>query len=122
MKKKHLLLGIFLAICVVVFFACKKKKTDPDNNSDNTNTTPLEFVSLKAAKDTTVVNEQTTITATANGSGLTYAWDAPIGILNGSGKTVTFVACCEGDHPVTCTITDSNGKKAEKSVNIFANP
>lgn len=115
--KTHTLTILFLLLAVS--FSCKKKKPDPVviPGSD----TGIEFISLLAAKDTLVVGEQTDITATANGNGLTYQWEAPIGILSGEGKTIQFTACCSGDHPVTCKIKDSEGNASEKTINIFAN-
>ncbi|CAG0985119.1 MAG: PKD domain-containing protein [Bacteroidetes bacterium] len=117
MKNSILLFVLLLSLTLA---SCTKKTPEPvkipDNNSD------FAFLSLTAAKEVLVVGEQTDITATANGSGLTYEWTAPIGILSGEGKTIQFTACCEGDHPVTCKVKDSKGNSSEKTINIFANP
>jgi hypothetical protein len=111
-------LTIFVLL-LVLSFSCKKKKPDPVVIPGNN--IGIEFISLTAVKDTLVVGEQTDITATANGDGLTYKWEAPIGILSGEGKTIQFTACCSGDHAVTCKIEDPKGNVAEKTINIFAN-
>ncbi|NVO19513.1 MAG: hypothetical protein HXX13_07420 [Bacteroidetes bacterium] len=118
MKKKYISRISFLALISVVLllscYSCKK-----DDSPAGTGKT-LEFVGLKAEKDTIVVQEVTKITATVTGEGLSYAWkcDNELGVIDGSGAEVMFTICHAGKFKITCDVTDSNNNKATKDVYV----
>ena len=104
-----------ILICIVILFttACKKEEVVPVSG------VALEYKSLKAEQDTLVTGNKTKIIAVVTGSNITYKWSGPVGIISGSGSEVFFFACCPGNHPITCTVSDATGKSESKTVNIY---
>lgn len=115
--KINVLLVILLSIFLVN--ACKKSEVDPIEDHSGV---AFSYTKLSADNDTIENGNKTKITATATGSNLTYKWDGPIGIITGAGNQVQFFACCPGDHWITCTVSDSQGNIASKTINIYALP
>jgi hypothetical protein len=108
------------SLALIVFFtvtACKKSEVAP---AENDPTVTFSYSSLMTEEDTIMGGEDIQIVAIATGNNLTYHWEAPIGILTGSGREVTFYACCSGDHWITCTVKDSQGNSGTKTINIHA--
>jgi hypothetical protein len=116
MKFTHSLLLIcpFVLMVLLAVSSCKKEETPQGTGKK------LEFVQLKAEKDTIVVQEVTRISATASGEGLNYSWkcDNELGVIDGGGAEILFTICHAGKFRITCDITDSNHNQASKDVYI----
>jgi hypothetical protein len=107
---KLILISFFLLSAL--FLACEKEKPE--------NCDPVSFLSLTAESDTIESGGETAITALAEGEGLVYEWTKTLGVINGSGSTVTYVAtpCAMGEVDVTCKVTDICGNSESKTVTI----
>jgi hypothetical protein len=118
MKKKFthsiLLIFPFALLVLLTVSSCKKEETPAGTGKT------LEFVQLKAEKDTIVVQEVIKITATVNGEGLNYAWkcDNELGVIDGVGAEILFTICHAGKFKITCDVTDSNQNVATKDVYV----
>ncbi len=69
---------------------------------------PVNFISLEAENDTIESGSETIIEAEAEGDGLIYEWTKTLGILEGSGSRVTYIAtpCAIGEIEITCKVID----------------
>ncbi|MEI6900365.1 MAG: hypothetical protein WCL00_10845 [Bacteroidota bacterium] len=110
MKK---LFTLFVMTAMVFAFACSKSSTTPSNGS-----TTLKFENLVANDTVLKVNGVTTITAQAQGDGLTYTWTEGYGTFIGSGAKVQWTVCHSDKFVITCTIKDKYNKSDSKSVTI----
>ena len=110
MKK---LFPLFAIVTMVVIFACSKSSTTPSNGS-----TTLKFENLVANDTVLKVNGVTSITAQAQGDGLTYTWTASYGTFIGSGAKVQWTVCHSDKFVITCTVKDKSNKTDSKSVTI----
>ena len=113
------LLSVFFILGIVALGSCKKADppVDDDNNNDTVPPKVLAFDSLTTA-NVVHMNETVDINAFADGDDLTYTWTIDIGTLLGTGSVVTFTACCEGMHNITCTVSDKYGATQAKSITI----
>jgi len=109
------LLVLFLAISLVVFYSCNKDEDDNNNNG-----TSFAFTSLVAEHDTIMLDGSTLITATATGSGLTYTWSVAKGNIVGSGSQITYAAtpCCVGNNELSCTVEDGDNNTLTRYVTV----
>lgn len=105
---------IIIAISISVGFACKKKKKDASGEKLFT------YNSLVTDKDSIKQGNVTNVRANISGEG-TYVWTCSSGDIFGSGSVILFGAgsCCMGNHNVTCTITDKNNNKEERTVSVI---
>lgn len=111
---------MILPLFILLLFSgisCKKSNPEPEPDP---NETPVEFLydSLIVSASQVYLNDVVDINAYASGKDLTYTWTIDVGALLGSGSTVTFSACCQGIHNITCTIEDAYGNSESKSVTI----
>jgi len=109
-----------LLMLLLFFTSCETdeyQRTDDGNNE----IILLAFYSLTTDKDTVTAGETATITATATGYNLTYAWSATAGSILGSGNKVRYTSCsCNaGENIITCTVTDAYNDSDSKGVSIF---
>jgi hypothetical protein len=104
----------FVALLILSVSSCKKEETPSGTGKT------LEFLQLKAEKDTIIVQEVTKITATVNGEGVSYSWkcDNELAVIDGAGAEVLFTICHSGKFRITCDVTDSNNKTASKDVYV----
>lgn len=108
MKKLFILIIGFILIMI----SCKKSEV-PTNSG-----TQFKFISL-IAKDTIIkINGITSITANAQGDGLTYQWTANYGTFIGSGSTVQWTVCHADKFIITCKVKDQNNNSDTKNVTI----
>jgi hypothetical protein len=98
---------------LISFFACKKSETAAPSASDE-----FKFVTLQAQDTLLKVNDVTTITATATGTGLTYKWTASYGTFIGSGSTIQWTVCHADRFKITCEITDNSNHSDSRDVYI----
>jgi hypothetical protein len=119
MKK---IFAIFCLGTLVILASCNKKETKPDAGSgspqDTTAGSGLKFSSLSAADTVIKVNDVTTITAHASGTGLTYQWAATYGTFVGNGTQVQWTVCHEDKFVITCKVTDKNNNSETKQIVI----
>lgn len=111
-------IGFVIAIgLMVVIFSCTKEEVSPV--STDSETAAFTYSSLNMGADTIDIGASTSVTAVASGSNLTYTWSVqPVGTLLGSGSSITFNACCGGEHHVTCDVSDGT-TTLSKTVMIF---
>ena len=104
-----------LAVLYIFLISCEKQKELPDNCD------PINFISLQTENDTIESGTETRITAEAEGDALTYEWTKTLGIIDGSGSSVTYKAtpCAIGEIEVTCKVIDKCGNSGSKSVIIL---
>ncbi len=111
---------IFLIPFIVLCMACQKS-TEPEVDDEKTKLPPdvIEFA-LFARESTIKIGTTTDITAFIDPPFLLldYQWKASEGAILGSGQTVYFSNCCASKPKITCTISDKNGNKASKSIEI----
>lgn len=116
MIKKTLSL-IFLVL--FVFTACKKSDNTNDGNSK-----PLSFTSLTASDTVVTVSSFLTLTAVADGDGLTYTWDSKdllgtvYGSFVGGGSAIQWNVCHPDRFNITCTVTDKYNQTDSKTVQV----
>ena len=109
---KLILISFFLLSAI--FLGCEKEKDKPENCD------PINFISLTAVNDTIESGGETGITAVAEGEGLVYEWTKTLGVINGSGSAVTYVAtpCAMGEVGITCKVIDICGNSESRTVTI----
>jgi len=109
-----LLVVSFFSMVLLTALSCKKEDTPSGTGAK------LEFVQLKAEKDTIVVQELTKVTAIVNGEGVTYSWkcDNELAVIDGAGAEVLFTICHAGKFKITCDVTDSNNNTASRDVYV----
>jgi hypothetical protein len=113
--KKSIIYIVILLTSVVTITSCEKKKDETPQPTS----APLSFTSLSAAQSTIAFNQNTLITATATGEGLTYTWTlSGTGSLIGSGHQITYQPCCSGEQTINCLVKDKGGNEQSKSVII----
>jgi hypothetical protein len=107
---KIILISFFLLSAI--FLACEEEKPE--------NCDPIKYLSLTAVNDTIESGGETAITAVAEGDGLVYEWTKTLGVINGSGSAVTYVAtpCAIGEIDITCKVIDICGNSESKTVTI----
>jgi hypothetical protein len=113
MKVVKLILISFILLSEL-FLACEKEKDKPENCD------PINFISLTAVNDTIESGGETAVVALAEGEGLVYEWTKTLGVINGSGYTVTYVAtpCAIGEVDITCKVVDLCGNSESRTVTI----
>jgi hypothetical protein len=106
---------IQLSILFVLLFACEKKSETPGN------CIPINFISLEAENDTIESGSETEIMAEAEGDGLTYEWIKTLGVIEGSGSRVTYIAtpCAVGEIEVTCKVIDQCNNSESMTIKIY---
>ncbi|UCH14784.1 MAG: PKD domain-containing protein [Bacteroidales bacterium] len=109
------ILSIPLFVLYVLLLSCEGQQELPDNCN------PINFISLEAENDTIESGTETIITSEAEGDALTYEWTMTLGIIEGSGSSVTYKAtpCAIGEIEVTCKVIDECGNSESKSVIIL---
>ena len=109
------ILFVQLSALYILFLSCEGKQELPDDCS------PINFISLEAENDTIDSGTETIIAAEAEGDALTYEWTMTLGIIEGSGSSVTYKAtpCAIGEIEVTCKVTDECANSESKSVIIL---
>jgi hypothetical protein len=116
MKKNTLLnsVSILILVLTIVGWSGCKKDSSPSGTGD------IEFVSLVAEKGQITITELTKVTATVNGTDLSYAWscDNELGVIEGTGAQVMFTICHGGTFKVTCKVTDKANHMVSKDVNV----
>ena len=107
---------VLFIFCSVIIFSCKKDNNDNGNDNDSMLNS---FISLTAENDTILTGQSTKVTATVNGSNVSFSWSATAGDILGSGNEVTYVAptCTPGNNEVKCTASASN-KSESKTIII----
>lgn len=110
---KYTLYAIPLSI---LFLSCEKEQA-PEVPAPAETQVPLAYDSLYVSGKVHL-NQSCTICTIASGKDLVYSWELDLGILLGSGSSVTFNACCVGTHNVKCTISDCYGNSQSKEVAI----
>lgn len=112
--KKILSISIYLFFLSAMFLStgCKKEEPVPEEEIVEFKYDSLYF------EGEVLLNETEEIHAIASGKNLVYNWTIDLGVLLGSGNTVTFTACCQGFHNISCTVEDAYGNSATKSVLI----
>jgi hypothetical protein len=115
LSKYSSLVFIMFISCMILLQACKKEE-----NTNNTSTDKLEFVSLNVEKDTITVQDLTKITAKANGKNLSYSWscDNELGIIEGSGSEILFTICHAGKFKITCKVIDGSNNEISKDAYV----
>jgi len=90
------ILLIQLSLLGTLFFSCDKEQEKPENCN------PINFA------------------AEAEGDGLAYEWTKTLGVINGSGYSVTYVAtpCAIGEIEVTCKVIDICGNSESMTITI----
>ncbi|MBI3133898.1 MAG: PKD domain-containing protein [Bacteroidetes bacterium] len=118
--KNHSFLSVFVLILFALggtLLSCEKEAVQPESQPEETQI-PLVYDSLYLSGKV-LLHQTCTIVAVAEGNELSYSWELNLGTLLGSGSSVTFNACCAGNHNVKCTVTDGYGNSQCKEVNIF---
>jgi hypothetical protein len=106
----------FIFSFLMIVSSCKKEAPVNDTGSG-----PLNYASLTATDTLIAINGQTTLTANATGSGLTYRWwYESYGTILGSGKSVIYSVCHAGKFLVYCEVTDATGNNQTRSIYINA--
>ncbi len=106
---------VFISFCLitlVIIAACKKSETTPDPATGSN----FKFNSLVAADSVIKVNDVTTITANAEGDGLTYKWTASYGTFVGSGSAVQWTVCHQARFNISCEVTDQYNHAETKTI------
>jgi hypothetical protein len=113
MKVVRIILISFFLLSAL-FLACEKEKDKPENCD------PINYLSLTAVNDTIESGGETAVVALAEGEGLVYEWTKTLGVINGSGSTVTYVAtpCAIGEVGITCKVIDICGNSESRTVTI----
>ncbi len=108
------ILLIQISLLGALFLACDKEKDKPENCN------PIYFYSLTAENDTIESGGETAVTAEAQGNGLVYEWTKTLGVINGSGSSVVYVAtpCAIGEIEVTCKVIDVCGNSESMTLTI----
>lgn len=100
----RLLAGLLIqfAVLSVLLVSCEKE------SKTRTDCIPINFISLAADNDTIESGSETKVTAEAEGDGLIYEWTKTLGVIEGSGSEVTYIAtpCAIGEIEVTCKVID----------------
>ncbi len=109
---EKILISNFLLFLILFFSSCEKNQPAHPDSHD------FIFTELAADNDTVPLNGSTYLRAKTAGVNLSFTWSLPIGILEGSDSIVKFIACCSGDHPVTCNVSDGK-TNIEKTINIY---
>ena len=106
--------GIFILLVLFVFISCEQSNETPDDCM------PINFTGLTAENDTIGLGGETVITADAEGDGLLYEWTKTLGVIQGSGPSVTYVTtpCAVGEIEVTCKVTDRCDNSESRTVTI----
>jgi hypothetical protein len=106
---------ILILLILPAFISCEKKNEIPDD------CVPINYISLTAENDTIELGGETRINAEATGDGLVYKWTKTLGVILGSGSSVTYVTtpCAIGEIEVTCKVTDRCRKSETMSVSII---
>lgn len=118
MKKFSSVFAVFVMLCFVCCPGCEKEPPPPvDDVTDTTAVTPFRYDSLYCISPV-FLNDVIDVSAHAAGDDLTYTWTIDVGTLLGSGNVVTFSACCQGIHNITCTVEDKYGNSGTKSIVI----
>jgi hypothetical protein len=82
---------------------------------------PPGIDALAASATSVYVGEAVTLSATAHGDGLTYAWAASAGTLETAGPDATWTApATAGTYTISVTASDALGRRASASVNVAA--
>lgn len=113
-------------ILLLLISSCKKEgttvvdttTTETETETETETIQEFSFTSLTTVEDTLQVYSVTDIEAIATGENLTYTWDKDLGVILGSGSKIVFNVCCEGQHEITCTVSDGVNSKS-LSVNVF---
>ena len=107
------ILLIQVHVLCTLFISC-----DDQERPENCN--PINFISLTAENDTIESGGETAVTAEAEGDGLVYGWTKTLGVINGSGSSVVYVAtpCATGEVEVTCKVTDVCGNSESVTITI----
>jgi hypothetical protein len=108
------ILLITFSLLSPLFLACDKEKNKPENCN------PIYFYSLTAENDTIESGGETAVTAEAQGDGLVYEWTKTLGVINGSGSSVVYVAtpCATGEIEITCKVIDVCGNSESMTLTI----
>jgi hypothetical protein len=106
---------IQLSILFALLFSCEKGSETPEN------CIPINFISLEADNDTIESGSKTGIRAEAEGDGLIYEWTKTLGIIEGSGAQVTYIAtpCAIGEIEVTCKVIDKCNNSESMTIKIY---
>jgi hypothetical protein len=106
---------IQFSVLFVLLASCEKESKTPDN------CIPINFISLEAENDTIESGSETGITAEAEGDGLIYEWTKTLGVIEGSGSQVTYIAtpCAIGEIEVTCKVIDECDNSESMTVIII---
>ena len=106
---------IQFSLLLVLLVSCEKE------SKTKTGCIPINFISLEAASDTIESGTETGITAEAEGDGLTYEWTKSLGVIEGSGSQVTYIAtpCAIGEIEVTCKVVDECGNSESMTILIL---
>lgn len=106
MKKTMLVLMFF-----GLLLSCKK---------ENNNSVLNSFISLEAESTTIGTGQSTGITATVDGTGVSFSWSATAGDIIGSGNQVTYIAppCTPGSNIISCTASAAN-RSETKTITIM---
>lgn len=109
------ILFLQFSVLYVLIVSCEKKEELPDNCD------PIDFISLVAENDTIESGTETNITAEAEGDGLAYEWTKTLGVIEGSGPSVIYIAtpCAIGEIEVTCKVIDECGNSESRTVIIL---
>ncbi|MBU0489413.1 MAG: hypothetical protein KKA07_09290 [Bacteroidetes bacterium] len=118
---KNSVILLFSCLCLL---SCKKDKDIIDDEiiDNTTHPTLTTFVSLVAERDTIFLGETTQITATVEGTEVTFAWSATAGDILGSGNQVVYNAppCTPGANKVTCTAAGENRSESKEiTITVF---
>lgn len=115
--KKNTFYNVFqlLAIAFILMLSVSCAK-----DSEPTGSGEIKFVSLVVEKEVLAITELTKVSATAEGSNLTYTWkcDNELGIFEGSGSEVLFTICHEGKFKITCEVTDNQNHMVSKDAYV----
>jgi hypothetical protein len=109
--------GLLIQLSILFFFlvSCEKGSETPGN------CIPINFISLEAENDTIESGSDTDIRAEAEGEGLKYEWTKSLGIIEGSGAQVTYIAtpCAIGEIEVTCRVIDKCNNSESMTIKIY---
>lgn len=94
----------------LILLSCKK---------ENNNSVLNAFIKLEAENSTIATGQSTGITATVDGTGVSFSWSATAGDIIGSGNQVTYIAppCTPGSNVITCIASAAN-KSETKTITI----